>query len=293
MRRSLGFLVFFALISGSALAHPGNGIVVLPNGSVITGDAVRNGIWKFTPGRVPEKIVSSFHCHWVVAGQDGKVYAETVAERNGTWTSTHFRLNLAGGAPTKLGQSVSGDASRFTVDSSGARIFHQGGKFLRVSATGSSPFRGGGTLVTGEQPVGSIAALAWGPQDNLYFAEETKVRAIDPSGKIRTVITLKGRASSTLMGSRSGGRRIWGMDVSPSGDIYIADASIGQVLRIRDGRETVVTRDKDGWTATGVAVSGSNVYVLETKLVGNRSLGPRVRRVNPDGTALTLGTVVE
>ena len=293
MRRLSGAFVILSFLICTAAPHPGNGIVVLPNGSVITGDAVRNGIWKFSPGRAPERIVSSFHCHWVVAGRDGKVYAETVAERNGTWTSTHFRLNIAGGAPTKLGQSVSGDASRFTVDSSGARIFHQDGKFLRVTATGSSPFRGGGTLVNGEQPVGSIAALAWGPQDNLYFAEETKVRVLDPSGKIRTVITLKGRVTSTLMGSRSGGRRIWGMDVSPSGDIYIADASTGQVLRTRDGRETVVTREKDGWMATGVAVSGSNVYVLETKLVGNRSLGPRVRRINPDGTALTLGTVVD
>lgn len=266
---------------------------MLSNGAVITGDAVRNGIWKFMPGRAPEKIVSSFHCHWVVAGRDGKIYAETVAESGGTWTSTHYRLSLTGGSPTRLGVGVSGDASRFAVDRSGARIFHQDGRFVRASESGMASFRGGGSLSKGEPPIGSLAALAWGPQDELYFAEESRIRAMDRTGYIRTVVLLSGRATSLLMGSRSGGRRIWGMDVSSSGDLIIADASTGQVLRFRGGQEKVVARSQDGWIATGVAASGTSIYVLETKQVGNRSLGPRVRKISADGRSVMLGTVQE
>jgi len=53
------------MIAGFAVAaaHPGNGIIVKPDGSVITGDAVGNGVWLFRNGKQPVRLVTSFHCH--------------------------------------------------------------------------------------------------------------------------------------------------------------------------------------------------------------------------------------
>lgn len=283
--------VLFTLCGRFAAAHPGNGIVVLPSGSVITGDAVRNGVWKFVKGRRPEQIASSFHCHWVVAGLDGNVYAETVEERGGNWLAAHYRLDLNGRAPTRVGANLPGDTSRFAVDASGARIFRRDGRFVRTLDAGSTPFRGGGTLGKGEVPIGSIAAYAWGPEGVLYFADDSRIRSLDRSGRIKTVVSLKGNATYSLLGAPSGQRRIWGIAVSSSGDLLIADGSTGQVLRLRDGRESVVSRAQDGWMPTGIAVAGANLVVLESKLVGNRNLGPRVRMIGAEGRSEIIGTV--
>ncbi len=48
------------------------------------------------------------------------------------------------------------------------------------------------------------------------------------------------------------------------------------------------------WSPVGVAVSGSDVYILEVGFTPPRTyLGPRVRRLTPDGKVSVLATVGE
>lgn len=283
--------MLFAVGICLAVGHPGNGIVVLHDGSVVTGDAVRNGIWLFKPGKQPQRLATSFHCHWLCRGADGKLYAETVAERGGTWYASHFQVFLDGRPPQQVGNDLPGDSSCFTVDNLGRRIVWRTGKFMRPDSRGLATFRDGGSLAAGEPAIGTPSAYAWGPDERLYFSDGSRVRSISQSGEIRTIVALTGKATVPLFGGRSGERKIWGFDVAADGSIVLADASTSQVLRYSGGRLSVVFRSQDGWVATGVALRGNDVYVLETKLQGSQNLGPRVRMIDGRGKSTLLGVV--
>jgi len=278
-------------LSAVSVAHPGNGIVVLEDGSVLTGDAVRNGIWLFKPGKQPQRLATSFHCHWLFRGADNKLYAETVAERGGVWYASHYRIFVDGRRPQQLGNDLAGDSSCFTVDDLGRRIVWRSGKFMRPDSRAIATFRDGGMLAAGEPAIGTPSAYAWGPNEQLFFSDGARVRTISKTGEIRTVVHLTGKATNSLFAARSGERKIWGFVVADDGSLVIADASTSQVLRVSGGRTTVVSRGQEGWVATGVAVRGSDVYVLESKLQGSQNLGPRVRKIDRQGKSSLIGIV--
>lgn len=290
IRSSVGVLLL-ALGVSLAACHPGNGIVVLEDGSVVTGDAVRNGIWLFKPGTAPQRLATEFHCHWLFRGADGKLYAETVAERGGTWYASHYQIFVDGRPPRKLGNDLAGDSSCFTVDRSGRRIVWRTGKFVRPDSRGIATFRDGGRLAQGESPMGTPSAYAWDSTEVLYFCDGPRIRSLSLAGEIRTVLALPGRATQPTYAGRTGERKIWGFAVSDDGSLVIADASTAQVLRYAGERPSVVSRGQDGWIATGVATRGRDVYVLETKLQGSQNLGPRVRRIDSQGKSALIGVV--
>ena len=74
-------------------------------------------------------------------------------------------------------------------------------------------------------------------------------------------------------------------------------AACGWVVRISpDGRVEPVLKAEQPWSPTGVAVQGSDVYVLEyTNANGGAGEGwlPRVRKLARDGSVTTLVTISE
>lgn len=286
-------LLFASVLAGQASGHPGNGIVALADGRVLTGDAVGNGVWLFEEGKAPKRQTSDFHCHWLTRGLDGNLYAENQGESNGTWTATYFRLDALGTRPVRLAQADLG-RSAFTADRQGRLIFVDSQRLTQQTVGGApAPFRGNGTVVPGDPPLQSVSALVWGPRDVLYVADGPHIRKVGSDGKIRLVTKFTGEATVPMYGGQGGAPRVWGIAVDGSERVYAALASHGQVVRVDPGgaREVLLTSPRDGWVATGVATRGESLYLLETKLDGNRNLGPRVRRGGRAGDWAVLGTV--
>ncbi|GMV90055.1 MAG: hypothetical protein AMXMBFR81_29850 [Chthonomonas sp.] len=288
MKRAL--LLPASLIAALVLAHPGGGIVALGPDRVLTGDAVGNGVWLFGTSP-PTRQLSDFHCHWITRGLDGNLYAEKQGARNGEWVVTIYRLDRQGKNPERLWTSTIAH-SVFTADRQGRLVFPDGGRLVTRESSGRLvAFRGDGRPVAGEPAFDHVSALVWGPGDALYLCDGPHVRKVGSDGKVRLLKTFEGKPTVEMYGGRSGAR-VWGLAVDGESRVYAALTSHGQVVRIApNGQTTVVARSVDDWHATGVAVHGDTLFLLETKLEGNRNLGPRVRRVAADGRATVLGTV--
>jgi len=288
-------VLFYSMLALQVAAHPGNGIVVLADGRVLTGDAVGNGTWLFEAGKPPRRQVRDFHCHWLTRGQDGQLYAESQGESNGQWTVTHYRLDRDGANPVRLGSGPL-HRSNFTVDRHGHLVFAESGRLMTQDrAGGLLPWRGNGRVLAGDPPLGSVSAMAWGPRDILYLSEGPNVRKVGPDGIIRMVARFGGRPSVSMYAGQGNAQRVWGLAVDEAENVYVALASNDQVIKIEPGgkREVIDGGQRDGWIATGVATSGDRLYLLESKVEGNRNLGPRVRmRGRPSGWVV-LGTVTQ
>lgn len=293
LERAVAGLILGSAFALRVLAHPGNGIVALGFGRVLTGDAVGNGVWLFELGKPPKRQTDHFHCHWLTRGLDGKLYAENQAESNGRWTASHFRLDGLGTKPARLGTAPLAH-SIFTVDRQGRVVSVDAGRVKVRSRSGElTPFRGNGKVAGGDPPLESVTALVWGPREVLYLADGPHIRKIGADGTVRLVTTFSGPATVPMYGGRGGAARIWGLAVDESGKIYAALASHGLVVSIdASGKRNVVSSGQStGWLATGVAIGDGSLYLLETKLEGNRNLGPRVRLRDPSGKWFVMGTV--
>ncbi len=88
-----------------------------------------------------------------------------------------------------------------------------------------------------------------------------------------------------------------GLAVATNGTVYAAGTSCHRVLKITpDGHVETILKAERPWSATGVALHGDDIYVLEyTGANGGSDEGwwPRVRKLARDGKVTTLATISE
>ena len=95
---------------------------------------------------------------------------------------------------------------------------------------------------------------------------------------------MKARTLSVVALGKGGGH-LFGLTLDAQGNIYAANLARETVVKFAlDGKVLKVIKSESGWAPSGVAVSGSDLYILE---------GLRVRKISADGNAVTLGTVGE
>lgn len=285
------FLAALLLLSPiTALGHPGNGIVALSATSVLTGDALNIGLWRFELGKAPVRLTRQrFHCHWVTRGLDGGLYGETLSPAGGRWVETVFRLDAQGGNPAAVTSEPEGALGVFAVDAYGAFVFEQRGMLLSRRKDGRA--LAFAEVGIGERPLDVVRAFAWGPDGStLYLADGATVRRVGKDRVIRVAATISGTVTDSLYARKDRKPLIRGLAVDGQGRIFAAVPSIGQVVRIdRDDSRHVAARGVAGWGITGVAVYGSTIFLLEVKTKGTENEGPRVRRIRPDGKIENLG----
>jgi sugar lactone lactonase YvrE len=135
------------------------------------------------------------------------------------------------------------------------------------------------------------------PDGSVYYTENRAVRRITPQGKLTTVagnVTISGCDSVPGIGADLG-PFFRGLDVDAQGTVYVAATGCGAVLKITaDKKVTTVMRTSSPWSPTGVAVFGTDLYVLEyfhTAGDNRRDWLPRVRKLTSDGHLVTVVTI--
>jgi hypothetical protein len=243
------FVLLVLLFTLPALAHPSWGIVTNGAGDVYFSDLIH--VWRI----------------------DHATGAVTLAHRGSDDVHIHElspdpARGFAPGPPR--GYSVEQDNHRRkeTLIRKNGRVF-AGGTWGFADGSGTSArFR-------------NIIGMTAGPGGDLYVVDENAVRRITPAGAVTTI----GR---NLTAPDPGSREpftfgnLFGLAVTPSRTVYVADFRNRRVLRIASGAVSVVLRADTPWSPTGVAVApNGDIYVME---VGFRApstwMKPRVRKLS-------------
>jgi sugar lactone lactonase YvrE len=135
------------------------------------------------------------------------------------------------------------------------------------------------------------------PDGSIYYTEDRAVRRITPQGKLTTVADNVTLSVCDSIPELEADRRPYlrGLDVDAQGTVYVAATGCGAVLKITtDKKITTVLRTSSPWSPTGVAVFGTDLYVLEylhTSGDNRREWLPRVRKLSSDGHVVTVATI--
>jgi DNA-binding beta-propeller fold protein YncE len=294
MKRRLAVILalgLFLLPSG-AHAHPGSGIVADRQGNIYFVDT-GSGVWKIdTHGKLTKLSAPAYH--WLAIDVDRKLAEVSLP---------HFPR---GGAtvtrdPNEPAILVSSDFP-ITVGRDGGLCYpwldnDERLQVFRLAPSGSTTVIKTLSPGTESAPLRWLNGLASGADGSLYYAENRAIRRITPNGELITVAL-----NPVLTGCDSVpgiepevGPYLRGLDVDDRGTVYVAATGCRAVLRITADRIiTTILRTPGPWSPTGVAVSGSDVYVLEylhTPGDNRREWMPRVRKVAPDGRVTTVAVI--
>jgi hypothetical protein len=282
MRATLAILALAGLLPGAAHAHPGSGIVVDRFGRVYFVDMV-SGIWKLeAQGTLTHLPGSAFH--WMTIDAEGSFAAAPLPSGPG-WELDRISANptllLASDFPLALGPD--GKLYFPTQGETPVRIrtytpAGQAGVLATLPAT------------TSHGPLRWLNGLAVAPDGAIYYSEDDAIRRVTSEG---TVSTVAERLAPAGCGRHTPLLR--GLDVDAAGNVYVADAGCGNVLKVSPaGIVTILPQVQRPWFPTGVALSGSDLYVLEFEnpdTDDRRAMLPRIRKIAADGTTTIVATV--
>lgn len=229
--------------------------------------------------------------------------------------STHKRIPKpaplrAVGLPTGAVESlesagplaVNATGSLFVVDEAHHEVLvrQTNGQFRRVAGDGTIGFTGdGGPAVQAE--LSDVTDLAFGPNGDLYLADNGRVRVIDRQGVIETIVspnTTNGLVTSgAAPGSALSLSQITSIAVSPTGVIYTAAPD--QIYRLTPSNQLQpVTAIGETVDAAGTGQAPATIRDFGQIAVNSQGviyassdfIGWSVYRVTPDGVATDLGT---
>lgn len=295
------------LLAQAAWAHPGTGIVVDRQGRVFFTDLKR--IWLWEPGGGLTAVVSGKHSHAIRLDAAGNLEGEhlTYDSANARWWTSAWRL-APDGTVSDTAAPVEGFPDLFTpaVAPDGTRYYARVDNNRRdVSEIHRQKPDGSGDVVAGgvygyadglgrEARFGPIGAIAVGPGGDLYVTDEVSVRKVTTGGRVTTLARggplLKPSFVSRVLSGRFG--KMMGLAVDARGEVFAANYGGGRVVKVSpSGKVTSVIESRNPWSPSGVALCGTDIYVLESGTMPGYWDAVRVRRKSADGTVRTLAIV--
>jgi hypothetical protein len=308
----IAFLLHFLSLFIPVRADPSNTLVVDKQGRIYFGDVLHNTVWKIEDGKVTP-FLKNKHSHRVALDEQDNLYGEHLeyVPSNDSWRFHMWKATPTGEVSYVVPPSV-GFPWGLLMDKDGNRYEWHGNNNKRDDSriVKRSP---DGTLVTiagkdwgwadgkGEQAkFSSVGGMAWGADGALYLTDTNAIRKLTLDGTVTTIVrgvaelqpNLQARAL-TVLALGQGGGTLLGLTLDAQGSIYVANYSGKAVIQFApDGKVLNVIKCENEWSPAGVAISGSDLFVLEFSDEGITK-GPRVRKVSANGNAITLGTVNE
>ena len=278
-----------ALVSNTASAHPGSGIVVDKYGQIYFTDTGK-GVWKFDKqGKLTYMPSSRFH--WMAIDPVG-YFAESQKSFGGYFE----RVTPQGSKPALVQCSdfnlvVNSDGNIYYADTRPASA-----KIMRRTPGGKE------SVLVSDKIFEFVNGMAAGTDGSLYISEASNpgsntIRKITMNGTMSTIATFVGKSSNDVP-LETVPSYCRGLAVDSSGIIYAAATGSRSVLKITpQGKISTILQETSPWTPTGVAVFHGEVFVLEWQDVSRENLEvreawiPRIRKIGIDGKATTLATV--
>lgn len=291
----LTVLCQWLLLVTPALAHPASGIVVDDQGRIYF---LFDSLYRIEPSGRLSVVKENTGGHWLALDARGAfAHAAPKIYKRATPDGAIPALIYGDGAPLVIGldgnlyygsngsQEDSFPAGALTV----ARMSPHGeqGLFSPLLKQTLSNFNDG------------ITGLASGPDGSIYAATWNGIIELSKDGSIAKImhpVAVKDCDSDPAdhNPANASSPLFRGLGVDADGNVYVAATSCHRVVRITPrGEITSILISERPWSATGVAVNGKDVYVLEyTNANGSKTEGwrARVRKIGADHAITTLAT---
>lgn len=273
-------IVAALVVGASALAHPGSGIAVDAAGVVYfvdTGSGLQtiDAAGKLVP-------IPSPRFHWMALDPGDRWATARLPPIPGG------EIARVGSKPTVL---LSSDVP-LAIASDGNLYFPARVSANAVDLVRLSPAGVRSVVARIRRPY--VNGLATGPGGSVYYTENAAIRRIDTKGEVTTVAENVARAGCPSIPGTDP-TELRGLAVAADGTAYAAASGCGRVMKVAPGGEVAtVLQTESPWSPTAVALSGSDLYVLEYLHApgdDRRRWIPRVRKIAPDGTSAILATV--
>ena len=253
-------------------AHVGTGIDLDREGRIFFTDTLHNRIWRVDPDGKLTSLAQDMHLDFLIVGDDGNLYL--INDRSWKLTPEGHLTEIL--RSLDIPKTI---AWAFAIDSQGN--------------------------IKGPQTrFGKANPATMGQDGSIYgLDQEQHIRKVRPDGT-DSILTHSEEACYAEGGEEKRMRTI-GLAVDAANNVYVANYWKRAVFKLSpDGIITTVVSSRWPWVPTGVAVRGSDVYVLErignpyaassiieASTLADRLGTPRVRKVTRDGMVITLAVV--
>jgi len=282
-------LAVVCLVSSAVSAHPGSGIVVDADGQVYFLDT-GSGLWRID-GQGKLTHLPGPRYHWLTLDANNafaKTEIPTGADADIAKSGSSPTLLLSSDYPIAKGQ----DGSLYYP--SARRGAPRGLQIMRLKPSGETSVLAA-LPDTAKGPLPHLNGIAAGPENSIYYTENDVIRRIAATGEISKVATIPALVDGPKIPGTDQHPLLRGLAIDPSGVLYVADDGDARVLKITpQGKVTTLLQLQSPWAPTAVALSGSDLYVLEyvhTAQDDRLAWLPRVRKIAADGKSTIVATV--
>ena len=285
--RLLLILFAISLLSASATAHPGSGIAVDRSGQIYFLDT-GSGLWKIDKaGKFSHLSRTLFH--WLALDEDD-CFANTQLP-----SGALGEILKVGSNPTVLLSSdfpiaIGRDGNLYYPSGRAGNL-----RLMKMTPAGATSMVIAFPATVSGKPLPYIGGIIAGPNNSLYYSENSAIRKIDAQGLVSTVIAVRAPARPPSIPATSEHPYLRGLAMDDRGVIYVADTGDARVLKIASSRDvTTILQTQSPWSPTAVAAFGNDVYVVEflhTVSDVRREWLPRVRKIAANGQSSLIATL--
>lgn len=298
-------LILSGLLGAAALSIPApaparTGIVADSQGRLYFVDPSRGRVWRLDrDGRLTALARGERH-DFITLRDNGSL--SVLHQHDPIQMRWVFHDIAPDGAITEMVRQspIPNPAGALTMDGAGAIYFMNLSELLMLGADGQVSVWARPLVIQGPRAAG------FGPAGALYVIDSNGVRLARQG--VPEATFLAGGYDAGQADARAGAARFdrpTALTVDSAGNVYVADFGNARVRKIApDGQVSTVAESRGAWRPTGVTLADGRVYILERArdydsqvsppliaLVADLVGSPRIRRLDPDGTVVTVAHV--